>query len=75
MELKIKKNTSRWSSLTMIVAVAALRPSSSEAPSFPPQQSPILGHLASSQTVCNPRPRKSFFIFLKEFPVGIVVLR
>lgn len=36
---------------TIIVAVAPLRPSASVAPSFPPQQSPILGHRASSQTV------------------------
>jgi hypothetical protein len=47
----------------MIVAVAAPLP--------PPQHSPILGHFASSQTVCNPKPRKSFLIALYDAPVGI----
>lgn len=60
---------------TMMVAVAALRPSASVAPSFPPQQSPIFGHRASSQTVCKFRPRRSFLIWEKEAPVGILVLR
>lgn len=40
--------------LTIIVAVAFPLP--------PPQHSPMLGHLASSHTVCNPNPRSSFFI-------------
>lgn len=60
---------------TMIVAVAALRPSASLTPSFPPQQSPMFGHRASSHTVCRPRPRRSFLILEKEAPVGILVLR
>lgn len=59
----------------MMVAVAALRPSASVAPSFPPQQSPIFGHRASSQTVCRFSPRRSFLILEKEAPVGILVLR
>ena len=59
----------------MIVAVAARFPSSSVAPSFPPQQSPVFGQRASSHTVCRPSPRKSFLILAKEEPVGIVVLR
>ena len=37
----------------------------------PPQHSPILGHLASSQTVCRPNPRRSFLIPLYDAPVGI----
>jgi hypothetical protein len=53
--------------LTMIVAVAAFFP--------PPQQSPILGQRASSQTVCRPRPRRSFLILVYDGPVGILVLR
>jgi hypothetical protein len=60
---------------TIIVAVAALRPSASVAPGFPPQQSPMFGHLASSQTVCSPKPRRSFLILEKEAPVGMEVLR
>jgi hypothetical protein len=60
---------------TIIVAVAALLPSSSPAPSLPPQQSPILGHLASSQTVWRPKPLRSFLILLKDDPEGIVVFR
>ena len=60
---------------TMIVAVAALRPSASVVPSFPPQQSPILGHRASSHTVLRLRPRKSFLILLNEAPEGMLVLR
>jgi hypothetical protein len=51
----------------MIVAVAAPFP--------PPQHSPMLGHLASSHTVCNPRPLKSFLIALYDAPVGIGCLR
>ena len=61
--------------LTMIVAVAALRPSASVVPSFPPQRSPILGHRASSHTVFKLRPRKSFLILLNEAPEGMLVLR
>ena len=34
----------------------------------------MLGHRASSQTVCRLRPRKSFFIFLKFELSGIGVL-
>ena len=59
----------------MMVAVAALRPSASVAPSFPPQQSPIFGHRASSQTVCRFKPRRSFLILAKEAPLGMLVLR
>ena len=59
----------------MIVAVAALRPSVSVAPFFPPQQSPMLGHRASSQTVWSPSPLRSFLILLKDAPDGIDVLR
>jgi len=59
----------------MIVAVAALRPSASVAPGLPPQQSPMLGHRASSHTVCNFSPLRSFLMFVKEAPVGIEVLR
>lgn len=59
----------------MIVAVAAVLPSSSVAPSLPPQQSPIFGHRASSQTVCKPSPRRSFLILEKDFPFGIDVFR
>ena len=61
--------------ITIIVAVAARRPSSSEAPSFPPQQSPIFGQRASSQTVCRFSPLRSFLILLYEAPVGIFVFR
>jgi hypothetical protein len=57
----------------MIVAVAPRFPST---PSFPPpQHSPIFGHLASSQTVCKPSPRKSFLIWEYEEPVGIFAFR
>lgn len=56
----------------MMVAVAVFRPSDEV---FPPQQSPILGHRASSHTVCKFSPRKSFFILLKDSPEGIDVLR
>jgi hypothetical protein len=59
----------------MIVAVAARFPSSGVAPSLPPQQSPIFGHRASSQTVCSPNPLKSFLILENEAPEGIEVLR
>ena len=59
----------------MIVAVAALRPSASDTPSFPPQQSPMLGQRASSQTVCRLSPRRSFLIFEKEEPFGMLVFR
>lgn len=41
----------------------------------PPQHSPIFGQRASSQTVCKPKPRKSFLILLNEEPVGILVFR
>lgn len=53
----------------MMVAVALSFPPS------PPQHSPILGHLASSQTVLRPKARTSFLILLKVAPVGIDVLR
>jgi hypothetical protein len=56
----------------MMVAVAVFRPSDEV---FPPQQSPILGHRASSHTVCKFSPRKSFFILLKDSPEGTDVLR
>ena len=55
--------------------MAARLPSSSVAPSLAPQQSPIFGHRASSQTVCSPRPLKSFLILVNDDPVGIEVLR
>jgi hypothetical protein len=51
----------------MIVAVAAPFP--------PPQHSPMLGHLASSHTVCNPKPLRSFLMALYDAPVGIGCLR
>jgi hypothetical protein len=57
---------------TIIVAVAVFRPS---AVVFPPQQSPMFGQRASSQTVCKFRPRRSFLILLKEAPDGIEVFR
>ena len=60
---------------TMIVAVAAWRPSSAVAPSFPPQQSPMFGHRASSHTVWSLRPRRSFLIFEKEAPLGMDVFK
>lgn len=60
------------SELTIMVAVAVFRPS---ARLSPPQQSPILGHRASSHTVCKLSPRRSFLILLKEAPDGIEVLR
>lgn len=56
------------SPISMIVAVAFDL-------SEPPQQSPMLGHLASSQTVCSLSPRRSSFILVNEAPVGIFVLR
>jgi hypothetical protein len=59
----------------MIVAVAARLLSSGVAPSFPPQQSPIFGQRASSHTVCSPNPLRSFFILLKDAPVGMDVFR
>jgi len=59
----------------MIVAVALLRASASVAADPPPQQSPILGHRASSQTVCRLRPRRSFLILAYEPPAGMEVLR
>ena len=59
----------------MMVAVAALRPSASVAPSFPPQQSPIFGHRASSHTVWSFRPRKSFLILEKDAPLGMDVFK
>lgn len=59
----------------MIVAVAARFPSSSVAPSLPPQQSPMFGHRASSHTVCSPSPRTSFLILANDAPVGIEVFR
>lgn len=40
---------------------------------FTYQHSPILGHLASSHTVANLRPRKSSFSFAKFLPTGILV--
>jgi len=55
------------SQLTMIVAVALPFP--------PPQHSPMFGHLASSQTVCKPSPRRSFLMPLYDFPVGIGCFR
>jgi hypothetical protein len=51
----------------MIVAVAAPFP--------PPQHSPMLGHFASSHTVCSPKPLKSFLMALYDAPVGIGCLR
>ena len=57
---------------TIMVAVAVFRPS---AVVFPPQQSPMFGQRASSQTVCKFRPRRSFLILLKEAPDGIEVFR
>ena len=57
---------------TIMVAVAVFRPS---AVVFPPQQSPMFGQRASSQTVCKLRPRRSFLILLKEAPDGIEVFR
>ena len=54
-----------------MVAVAVFRPDEV----FPPQQSPILGHRASSHTVCKLSPRRSFFILLNDTPEGIDVLR
>jgi hypothetical protein len=63
---------------TIIVAVAFRFAASSPAelpPDPPPQHSPMLGHRASSHTVCKPSPRKSFLIFVKDAPVGMVVLR
>lgn len=50
----------------MIVAVAADL-------SLPPQQSEILGHRASSQTVCRFKPRRSFLIFLYDELSGMGV--
>ena len=41
---------------------------------LPPQQSEILGHLASSQTVCRFSPRRSFLMRLKLSLEGIGVL-
>lgn len=38
---------------------------------FPPQHSPILGHLASSQTVANLSSRTSFFKVWNDFPFGM----
>jgi hypothetical protein len=58
-----------------MVAVAPLLSTSPEAPLLPPQQSPIFGHRASSHTVCNPRPLRSFLILLNEAPEGMEVLR
>ena len=55
-----------------MVAVAVFRPSTVV---FPPQQSPMFGQRASSQTVCKFRPRRSFLILLKEAPDGIEVFR
>jgi len=62
---------------TIIVAVAKRLDSASDVPSFapPPQQSPMLGHRASSHTVCSPNPRRSFLILAKDSPLGIEVLR
>jgi hypothetical protein len=57
---------------TIMVAVAVFRPS---AVVFPPQQSPMFGQRASSQTVCKFKPRRSFLILLKEAPDGIEVFR
>ena len=45
------------SPISMMVAVAAFR-------SLPPQHSEMLGHRASSHTVCRPSPRRSDLIFL-----------
>ena len=56
----------------MMVAVAVFRPSAVD---FPPQQSPMFGQRASSQTVCKFRPRRSFLILLKEAPDGIEVFK
>jgi hypothetical protein len=60
--------------VTIMVAVAELRPPEASA-LFPPQQSPIFGHRASSQTVCKFKPRRSFLILLKDGPFGMDVLR
>lgn len=65
----------RGNALTIIVAVAFRFALSSDTSSPPPQQSPMLGHRASSHTVCNPSPLKSCFIFAKDEPEGIEVLR
>jgi hypothetical protein len=43
--------------------------------SEPPQQSPMLGHLASSQTVCSFSPRRSSLILVNDAPVGIFVFK
>ena len=51
---------------SIMVAVAG-------APPFPPQHSPIFGHLASSHTVLSLSPRKDFFKFEKFSPLGISV--
>lgn len=59
----------------MIVAVAPRLLSSGVAPSVPPQQSPMFGHRASSHTVCNPSPLRSFFILLNDAPDGMDVFR
>lgn len=56
----------------MIVAVAVFLPSDVL---LPPQQSPILGHRASSHTVCKLSPRRSLLILLNDSPDGIEVLR
>ena len=54
------------SPISIIVAVAADF-------ELPPQQSEMFGHLASSQTVCKLRPRRSFLIFLYDELSGIGV--
>lgn len=55
------------SPINMIVAVAADL-------LLPPQQSEILGHRASSHTVCKFKPRRSFLIFLYDELSGMGVL-
>lgn len=41
----------------------------------PPQHSPMLGHLASSHTVCRPRPRRSCLMAVYDLPRGIGCFR
>ena len=53
--------------MSIIVAVAADL-------SLPPQQSEMLGHRASSHTVCRFKPRRSDLIFLKFSLFGMGVL-
>ena len=62
-------------SVTIIVAVARLLSTLPVESILPPQQSPMFGHRASSQTVCSPNALKSFLILLYDAPEGIDVLR